>query len=228
MDNIILIYFYLNLINNHKIGNCGYLTLLLGHVFNGNALLVEYMKRTSGMSLVESVVAIGLSGIFTVILATALAQTLQITRASQDELLAIKTAELIIENAKATPYETFKNLTGSTQKFLVNIPDTSSPPIIRNAPVQLDLESTNKVFGTVNGNSGTVSSNQKWTKSSGNYFDAEAYEDISDSTASTSNLDSVLISVTVNFKSTNAGSAATQYPKKIRRQIYIFANGGHP
>ncbi len=184
------------------------------------------MRKFSGMSLVESVVAIGLSGIFVVMLSGMLSQTIQLMRTSQDELIAVKAAELLIENAKTTPFERLQELSLSPQPFklLVNLPNTSSPPEVRKFPVQLDMSNNQKVFGTVDGNSGSVNSANRWTFPGGNYFDGEAIEEITDSTTATSNLPSFLVTVTVSYKSANSNGGVT-YPRKVVRKAHIFKDG---
>ncbi|MDX2107649.1 MAG: type II secretion system protein [Candidatus Melainabacteria bacterium] len=184
------------------------------------------MSRNTGMSLVESVVAIGLSGIFVVMLSNMLAQTMQLMRTSQDELIAVKAAELLIENAKTTPYERLQQLSAEPQpfKFVVNLPDANSFPDLRRIPVQLDLTNNQKIFGAVDGNTGTVNLASKWSLPGGNYFDGEATEEISDSTTTTSNFPSFLVTVTVGFKAPNADKNV-KYPKKIVRKAFIFQDG---
>ncbi len=180
--------------------------------------------RKSGISLVESVVSVGLSGIFIIMLSTMLAQTLQLMRANQDELTAISAAELLLENAKTTTYSDLKALASSGTPFILQInKETTSSPL-RIHPVQLNLEDVNKIYGAIDGNSGTLNQAKKWSISSGNYFDAEASETVSDSTAETTNLDSVKVTVTIRYKPTGSGGG-DPFSRKLVRTAYIFSEG---
>ncbi|MCW5823250.1 MAG: type II secretion system protein [Cyanobacteria bacterium TGS_CYA1] len=183
------------------------------------------MHRQNGISLVESVISVGLSGIFIVMLSTMLAQTLQLMRANHDELIAISAAELLIENAKTTPYSTLKNLASTGTPFVLQINKKKSDSPLRISPVQIDLEDSSKVFGAVDGSSGNLTISNKWQLNSGNFFDAEATEEVIDSTTETGNLDSIKVVVTVAYKATSANNTSA-YSKKLIRKAYVFAEGG--
>jgi len=184
------------------------------------------MRKKLGFTLAESVVAVGLSGLFLVLISTMLAQTLELMRTSQDELIAVTAAELLIENAKNIPFDRLDNLSQEPQPFslIVNIPDAGSIPSIRPHPVQLDLTNSNKVFGVVDASAGSLKMDRQWNKIIGNHFDGEAFIELTRYLDPTLNVPACAVSVTVNFKSASANQSV-RYPRKISRKTVIFKNG---
>ncbi len=181
----------------------------------------------SGMSLVESVVAIGLSGIFIVMLSTMLAQTLQLMRTSQDELIAVNAAELLIENSKNIPISRLQSLSAEAQpiNLIMNSPDSEPVPSVRSQPVQLDLQNANKLFGVVNASDGSLSLDNSWNKLRGNHFDGKATVKIQEMLDPSITMKAYEVTVSISFKGTNSNPSSS-YPRSIIRKTVIFDKEG--
>jgi hypothetical protein len=175
------------------------------------------------MYLVEVVVAVGLSGIFVALITGMLSQNLALTTASQNQLIAGSAAELLIENAKITPYTVLSSFATNYPEpitLLVNLDQQGQPlPPVRQLPLQLDLTSTTSVYGTVNPFSGQSNPAAQWNQSTGNYFRGSATETFANAMSITG-LASVLITVKVTYVDISSTSSKT-----TTRTAVVFANG---
>ncbi len=185
-------------------------------------------RSQQGLYLLEMVVAIGLSGIFVLLISGMLSENLSLVTASQNQLIAGSAAELLIENAKATPYVNLLGFISSSPSstLVVNLDQQGQPlPTVRQLPVQLDLVSNSNVYGSVNPFSGQIDSTAQWNQSVGNYFRGLATETFSDATALTG-VPSVLITVTVSYSGISSqGNSSTPYTKTLTRTAIVFRDG---
>lgn len=183
------------------------------------------MRQNNGANLVEMAVAIGLSSFFILLLSSMLSQILRLSTASQNQLIASSAAELVIENAKLTPYEVLTEPTrviqGAEYQLVVNKTSTSVDSFpLRTIPVQLDLIDNNIIYGSVNGTDGSLDISKKWTSSSGNYLRGTIIETITDASSKSGGLEAVEINVKVIFPFTEGSSEKT-----LSRSAIIFKDG---
>lgn len=188
----------------------------------------QIKRPATGIHLVEMVVAVGLSGIFLLLLSSILSEALRLGTITQSELIAIRAVDLLAENAINTPYATLqanKALASQTDLVVVET-DTADKATIstnphRTRPVQLSL--IDSMWGTFNPTTQGASLRPQWTKNNGNYFRGYATQEIEDSTG-TFGQPSLKITNKVFFfdPSVQAGS-----PKIKKRVVYVFQNTGN-
>lgn len=182
------------------------------------------MRRQHGANLVEMAVAIGLSSAFILLISNMLSQTMRLATASQNELIASSSAELLLENAKNIPYDTLTDIslvqTGIDYDLVVNKKTTSvfTYPL-RSIPVQLDLIDNNTIYGSVDATNGSIDLASRWTEDSGNFFRGKISENFSDASLK-AGIPSVEVTVTVSYPFTESNSL-----KSLTRKAYIFKDG---
>jgi len=183
------------------------------------------MRKSNGVSLVEMAVAIGLSSMFILLLSSMLAQTLRISTATQNELIASSAAEILLENAKLIPYE---KLNGSSAlvldknyELVVNKKASSFSDFpARTLPIQIDLIDNNTIFGSVDATQGNFDTSRKWTETSGNHFRGTAVETLTDATGVTGGLPAVEITVKITYPFTESSAMRT-----LSRSAIVFKDG---
>jgi len=170
------------------------------------------------MYLLEMVVAVGLSGVFVCLLSGLLSQTLALSSASQNQLIAINSAEVLLENAKVTPFSVLQQQAGQPPiQLVVNLDQAGSTfPAIRSIPVQLDLTNPINIYGTVNGATGIVNASNQWVLNKGNYFRGAATLQVQDAVVPN---DYLQITVTVTYSDSFGASSS------VTRSAYVFQNG---
>ncbi|HEY9731284.1 MAG TPA: hypothetical protein V6C89_05195 [Drouetiella sp.] len=153
------------------------------------------MRNQRGIQLVEMLVAVGLSGIFVVLLSGMLSQTLSLSTASQNQIVAGAIADQIIELIQ------HQNLSG-------NVAQTSPNP-----NYQLDVNKD--AYGILS--NGAIDLSKRWTDTQGNQFQGnivvESARDTLDSLPCTT------YKVTVSFPSESGGT------RTVVRNSCIFDNG---
>jgi hypothetical protein len=171
------------------------------------------------------VVAVGLSGTFLVLLSSLLAEALRLGTITQSELIAIKSVDLLAENALNTPFQTLqenRNSTNQVDLIVVETDPTDQSTISTNPhrarPVQLSLIQNDSIWGSFNPITGTLSFDNRWTKTKGNYFRGHAFQEISDSSG-TLGLPSFKVTNRVYY----SNSATSQFKERI---VYVFKNAG--
>lgn len=132
-------------------------------------------RSNSGINLLEMVVAIALSGVFVVMLSGMLAQTLALSVASQNQIIAGAIADQLVEQIQCS-YR------------------TTSQDVVVNPDLQLDLAAD--LYGTYNGGA-------RWTDANGNQFKGSVK--ISGGDSLFDNLPCKIFDVTVTYHSDNGG-----------------------
>lgn len=169
-----------------------------------------------GFTLVEMVVAIGVSSIFILLLASLLSQTMTVSSNVQKQLYATAVAEAAIENAKNTPYSILADYVDAGSQTLNLYSDNNVTTVPRVPPMQFDLLNSDTVFGTINPLTGQVSDAAKWTLTTGNFFRGSVKETISDAKGVTA-VDSVKVDIEVSY------DVGGKESKKISRSIFVFS-----
>lgn len=173
------------------------------------------LRLCAGFTLVEMVVAVGVSSIFVLMLASLLSQTMIVSNNVQKQLYATAIAEAAIENAKNAPFAVLSNYLNAGTQTLNLYSDNNSASVPRLPPLQFDLLKTDTVFGAINPLTGQYIDSAKWTSTSGNFFRGTVKETVSDAKGLTA-MDSVKVDVEVSY---DVGGKET---KRISRSIFIF------
>jgi hypothetical protein len=111
------------------------------------------MRSARGIQLLEMVIAVGLSGIFVVLLTGMLSQTLSLSTSSQNQIIAGAIADQLAEQIQSGNFVPPQQL-----ETPITFPDQSGLP---NGPCQLDV--AREIYGVFNG--GT-----RWQATTGNQF----------------------------------------------------------
>lgn len=194
------------------------------HSLRKNAKLTA--RRWDGQALVEMVIAIGLSGLFVLMLSAMLSQTLLLSSTSQNELIAAHAAEELLENARTIPYKQYEMSIPLNQPivFLMNLDGSPFSTSLRsNMPVQLDLMNSTTVYGEVNPSAALlVNPATKWVPGFGNYFPGTATETVSSGTfpSSSGSIPYYEIKVQITYPSGTGASTRT-----LTRYAYIVNQG---
>ncbi|RTL45154.1 MAG: hypothetical protein EKK48_03605 [Candidatus Melainabacteria bacterium] len=153
------------------------------------------MRSARGIQLVEMLVAVGLSGIFVVLLSGMLSQTLRFATASENQILAGATADQIVELIQ------HQNLSG-------NLAETSPNPTY-----QLDVN--RDAFGIFS--NGSLDLSKRWTDTSGNQFKGTVT--VQSTRTALDNLPCTIYNVVVAYPSETGGT------KSVTRTTCIFDDG---
>jgi hypothetical protein len=185
-------------------------------------------REASGQALVEMAVAIGLSGFLVLMLSGMLSQTMLVSTASQNELIAAYAAEELLENARVMTYDEITNFIplGQPISFVVNATGTASQTQLRptSMPVQLDLTSTTIVYGEVNpSNTLLVNTGAKWGPGFGNIFSGTATETVKPFKAGS--LVGYEIDIEISYNATYAVKTGAQNTKTLKRTAYVMNQG---
>ena len=189
------------------------------------------MKRQSGTTLVEMVVAVGLSGIFVLLLSGMVSQTMLVSMSGQNQLIATNAAEVILENARVLSYDELQAAQvnaplGQAIPLIMNTTSTGQINLLRSAPVQLDLvDTTIYVIPEVGGPTGVSNSIYWWTPTMGNFFHGTATVTIADGTPFTI-APSWKITVQIAYPGTTPAANGSVNTKVITRSAYVFQYGG--
>lgn len=176
---------------------------------------VKTLRNLCGFTLVEMVVAVGVSAVFVLMLASLLSQTMIVSNNVQKQIYATAIAEAAIENAKNTPFAVLSGYVNSGTQTINLYSDNNVGSVPRVPALQFDLLKTDTVFGAVNPLTGQFSDTAKWTSTSGNFFRGSVKETVSDAKGLTA-MDSVKVDVEVSYDV--GGKEST----KISRSIFIF------
>jgi len=179
--------------------------------------LTKKVGSRGGFTLVEMVIAVGVSAVFVLMLASLLAQTLRVSSNLQDQLYAVAVAEVAIENAKSTPFGVLNSYAGTgKQELKVNL-DNSPSVVPRLPPIQIDLTSLATVYGAVDANIGQVEPVKKWTAENGNFFRGRVEETITN-IKDKLGFDAVEVVVDVSY------SIGGKESKRISRSVIVLNN----
>jgi hypothetical protein len=180
-------------------------------------------------------IAIGLSGFLILMLSGMLSQTLLVSTASQNELIAAQAAEELLENARVMTYSQITTLSNSPYNyitigqpitFVVNQTQTGETmPQLRLIPVQLNLASNTPAYGEVNPSSTTlVNAGAKWGPGFGNFFSGTATETITGPFTS-GGVSWYQIAVQISYTGTYADSTGARNTKQLNRVAYVVNQG---
>jgi hypothetical protein len=181
------------------------------------------LKRTStGIHLVEMVVAVGLSGIFIAVLSGMLSENLRIGTTTTNDLIANQILDELEENTLNTPYETLKNnLPGTTQLVVVAENESQAAQqktqALRKIPLQQNLAHTSIIWGAVDPITGQFDINNRWIAGRGNFFRGTASQTIED-TGGTMGSEALKVTFTVTFSNSTTNTGTRQRT----RAIYVF------
>ncbi len=182
------------------------------------------MRKQSGAYLLETLVVITMTSIFILLISSLLSQVMRISTQAQNEFITASLAEVLIENSRATPYSVLSNplYQNTTYNVAINLPDTASYFPLRTIPAQLNLNDDKTIYGAIEGTTGQLRLSEKWTPSSGNFFRGKATIKIENSTALTSGLNSVKVTVTVSYYNDSGILKSKQ-----SRVAHIFEGGSN-
>lgn len=166
------------------------------------------MRSAKGIQLVEMVVAVSLSGVFVVLLSGMLAQTLALSSASQNQIVASAIADQVVEQIQHHGY-----LCGQGDVGMSSTVGPLDSSLQINPSLQLDL-STNS-YGTYK-QGGTFDQSLRWTDTSGNWFRGNLLIEPFPERGTTSD---TTYTVTVSFPSENGSM------KSIKRTTTFMPNG---
>lgn len=171
-----------------------------------------------GFTLAEMVVAVGVSAIFVLMLASLLAQTLTVSGNMQKQLYSVAIAELLAEHAKKIPFEVLSSYANKGTQSINVYADNNVADVPRLLPAQFDLNSSDTIFGAVNASSGAVTAVSKWTITSGNFFKGTVSETITD-VSDKVGLECLEVTISIGYATTGKES------KRISRSILVFRSG---
>ncbi len=148
------------------------------------------------------VIAVGLSGVFVVLLSGMLGQTLALSTASQNQIIAGSIADQVVEQL---------------QHHGCIMSDTLGMPLSNNLHINpdLQLDMVKNSFGTFT-KDGLYDQSIRWTDGNGNYFRGDVT--IQPFPASVPTVDTTF-NVSVDFPSENGGT------KSVKRITTYFVNG---
>lgn len=175
------------------------------------------LRRQFAFTLVEMVVAVGVSSIFILMLASLLSQTMVVSNNVQKQLYATAIAEAAIENAKNTPYAVLSSYVNAGTQTMNLYSDNNVANVPRLPPLQFDLLKVDTVFGAINPLSGQISDTGKWTLTNGNFFKGSVKETITDAKSLTA-IESVKVDIDISY------DVGGRESKKVSRSIFIFKN----
>lgn len=153
------------------------------------------MRSARGIQLVEMLVAVGLSGVFVVLLSGMLSQTLGLSSASQNQILAGATADQIVELIQ------HQNMSG-------NLAETSPNPTY-----QLDVNKD--AYGIIS--NGTLDLSKRWTDTQGNQFKGTVT--VESTRTNIDNLPCTTYNVIVSYPAETGGT------KTVTRTTCVFDDG---
>jgi hypothetical protein len=191
------------------------------------------MKRKNGTTLVEMVVAVGLSGIFVLLLSGMVSQTMLVSMSGQNQLIATNAAEVVLENARVLGYNELQEAAqqnilpiGMTIPLMMNKTSAQNGPYVRTAPVQLDLfDQTSYVIPEIGGPTGVANPIYWWTPTMGNFFHGTGSITMVDGTPFTI-VPSYKLTVQIAYPGTAPAANGSANTKVITRSAYVFQNGG--
>lgn len=112
----------------------------------------KFIRTQVGIQLVEMVIAVALSGVFVVLLTGMLAQTMSLSVASQNQIIAGAIADELVEQIQSGYL---------TSGVSVSFPESATTG-------RLQLDPANESYGTFL--NGTFDPSRQWTVASGNQF----------------------------------------------------------
>ena len=132
------------------------------------------MRNASGMQLVEMVVALGLSGVFIVLLSQMMSENMRLGTATATDQMATAALDSLEENMLNMPYAQVA-ASPATEQFPIIFGDandqlTVSNSEIRKIPLQQDLTSSTVTWGGFNPFTKQIDITNAWRKGSGPYF----------------------------------------------------------
>lgn len=113
------------------------------------------LRSSSGIYLVELLVAVFISSLLAAALAENMSETLRLTNCGQNQIIAAAIGQELVDNARNTSYSSLCNMIGQTYTLNVNSSNSGNP--VSSRPLMLDLTSldwtqdaeNNKFSGTV-------------------------------------------------------------------------------
>ncbi len=175
------------------------------------------LRKIYAFTLVEMVVAVAVSSIFILLLASLLSQTMAVSSNVQKQLYATAIAEAAVENAKNAPFAVLTNYVNSGTQTLNLYSENNVANVPRLPPLQFDLLKTDTVFGAINPLTGQISDLSKWTLTNGNFFKGSIKETITEAKSLTA-IDSVKVDIEVSY------DVGGKESKKVSRSVFVFKN----
>jgi type II secretory pathway pseudopilin PulG len=132
------------------------------------------MRNARGMQLVEMVVALGLSGVFIVLLSQMMSENMRLGTATATDQMATAALDSLEENMLNMPYAQVAASPATEQIPVVYEDDTdkviATTSFIRRIPLQQDLTNQNIAWGEFNPFLKQIDISSRWQKGKGPYF----------------------------------------------------------
>lgn len=181
------------------------------------------MRNARGMQLVEMVVALGLSGVFIVLLSQMMSENMRLGTATATDQMATAALDSLEENMLNMPYGRVVAQPASEQIPIVfENPDDASFLLtsqIRKIPLQQDLTNATTIWGGFNPFNKQIDTANRWQKGKGTYLKGFLYKTISQVTVG--EISTAKVTLTLKYSS-------DQIAKLRTRIFYVIDNDSSP
>jgi len=146
---------------------------------------INKARNARGMQLVEMVVALGLSGVFIVLLSQMMSENMRLGTATATDQMATAAMDSLEENMLNMPYGQIEN--SSNQQIPVVIEDETDIAMfafvdVRKIPMQQNLKDQILVWGGFNPFTKSIDPTNQWKKGTGPYFRGTLFKTVIDTT----------------------------------------------
>lgn len=179
------------------------------------------LRNARGMQLVEMVVALGLSGVFIVLLSQMMSENMRLGTATATDQMATAALDSLEENMLNMPYAQVK-ASPATEQIPVVFEDESDKMIsqnssIRKFPLQQDLTDQELTWGGFNPFTKQIDIASRWQKGNGPYFKGMLFKTVNQTTINSCPALQVTLSLQFMNKSQGAQGVKTR-----TKQFYIL------
>lgn len=141
---------------------------------------INKARNARGMQLVEMVVALGLSGVFIVLLSQMMSENMRLGTATANDQMATAALDSLEENMLNMPYAQVA-ASPATEQIPVVFEDEADKAIlttsqIRRIPLQQDLTNLQVVWGGFNPFTKQIGTQSRWEKNAGPFFKGTLYK----------------------------------------------------